>query len=79
MKLFDAAFILKNKETGEAIANHPYRIKREDGSFEEGITDEHGHTHLVSSANPESLVLELITLPLRASTSTASSAVAHPA
>jgi type VI secretion system secreted protein VgrG len=63
VKLFDEAFILKNEETGVAIANRPYRIKREDGTFEEGTTDENGRTHLVSSGQPEALVLELVTLP----------------
>lgn len=33
----------------------PYRIKRADGTFEEGITDELGQTHLVSGVEMEEL------------------------
>ena len=59
-KLFDQAFVLKDKETGTPLANMPYRIKLADGSYQEGRTDGHGHTHIVSSAEAESVVLELI-------------------
>ncbi len=58
LKLFDEAFILKNKDTGAPIPGQPYRIKRADGSFESGITDANGHTHLVSSAEPESVEVQ---------------------
>jgi type VI secretion system secreted protein VgrG len=60
VKLFDEAFILKDPETGAPVANHPYRIKRKDGSYEEGMTDELGQTHIISSKAPESLTIELI-------------------
>ena len=59
VKLFDEAFILKDEKTDEILANYPYRIKRADGSYEEGITDEQGHTHLVSSAETEELTIEV--------------------
>jgi type VI secretion system secreted protein VgrG len=47
VKLFDEGFVLKDKETGKLLANVPYRIKLPDGSFEEGITDAQGRTHVV--------------------------------
>jgi type VI secretion system secreted protein VgrG len=59
VKLFDQAFILKNKDTGELLADWPYRIKRSDGSYETGITDKYGRTHLVTSAESEELILEI--------------------
>lgn len=40
--LFDEAFVVKDHDTGEPIPNHPYRIKRADGTYEEGTTDEKG-------------------------------------
>lgn len=60
VKLYDEAFVLKDRDTGQPLANFPYRIKRTDGSYEEGTTDDNGHTHLVSSADVESLVIELL-------------------
>jgi type VI secretion system secreted protein VgrG len=60
-KLFDEAFVLVDEDTGEPVANHPYRIKRADGTYEAGTTDDKGHTHLVSGAEVESLVIELLT------------------
>jgi type VI secretion system secreted protein VgrG len=58
VKLFDEAFVLKDKETGEPIAGMPYRIKLPDGTFEEGITDERGRTHLVSAATADQIELQ---------------------
>lgn len=57
--LFDEAFILKNEHTGEILAGRKYRIKRQDGSYEEGITDDTGHTHLVTTSHPEKLLIEV--------------------
>jgi len=59
LKNFDEAFVLKDKETGELLTNFPYRIKRADGSYEEGITDEQGRTHLVLSTEAEELSIEV--------------------
>ena len=59
VKLFDEHFVLRDQKTGELLKNYPYRIVRADGSFEEGMTDEFGKTHLVSAAEPESLAIEL--------------------
>jgi type VI secretion system secreted protein VgrG len=58
--LFDEAFVLVDEETGEPVANHPYRIKRADGTYEAGTTDDKGHTHLVSGPEVESLIIELL-------------------
>ena len=57
-KVFDEAFVLKDKDTGQPLANFPYRIKRADGSYEEGVTDDKGHTHLVLTAEPETLGIQ---------------------
>jgi type VI secretion system secreted protein VgrG len=60
VKLYDEAFILKDSDTGEPLANFPYRIRRPDGSYEVGITDNNGHTHLVPSADIEKLLIEVL-------------------
>ncbi|WP_394780060.1 type VI secretion system Vgr family protein [Undibacterium sp.] len=59
VKIFDEAFVLKDQETGVPLANHPYRIKRADGSYEHGVTDGDGHTHLVASTAAENLTIEI--------------------
>lgn len=58
--IFDEAFQLKNEDTGELLAGVRYRIKRQDGSHEEGRTDEHGLTHLVSSEAAEKIEIEVM-------------------
>jgi type VI secretion system secreted protein VgrG len=63
VKLFDEAFILKDQDTGLPVPFHPYRIIRADGAVEEGITDESGKTHLVSSAEAEELTIESAAAP----------------
>lgn len=63
LHLFDEAFVLRDKSTGEPVPRQPYRLKRADGSYEEGLTDESGHTHLVSTFTPESLAIELLDRP----------------
>ncbi|MET3135571.1 uncharacterized protein (DUF2345 family), partial [Oxalobacteraceae bacterium GrIS 1.11] len=60
LKLFDEAFTVKDEKTGELIAHRPYRIKRGDGSYEYGQTDENGKTHLISTDSPEKLILEVM-------------------
>ncbi len=60
LQLFDEAFIIKDEVTKLPIPNLPYRIVREDGSFEPGITDELGRTHLVTSGAVEKLVIQLL-------------------
>jgi type VI secretion system secreted protein VgrG len=60
VKLFDQAFIVKDEKTGTLMPNRPYRIKREDGSYEYGTTDEKGQTHLVSTAEIEKIVIEVV-------------------
>jgi type VI secretion system secreted protein VgrG len=58
-KLFEEAFVLKNEETGELLANYPYKIKRADGTYEEGTTDEKGRTHMVMAAEAEDITIEV--------------------
>lgn len=60
-KLFDEAFILRDKQSGAPLANVEYRIKFADGSFEYGVTDESGHTHVATTADSEHLILEVRT------------------
>jgi type VI secretion system secreted protein VgrG len=54
LKLFDEAFIVKDAD-GLPVADLRYTIRRADGSHEEGMTNENGQTHLVSSAESENL------------------------
>ncbi|WP_211462898.1 type VI secretion system Vgr family protein [Collimonas silvisoli] len=56
---FDEAFLVKDKNTGAIMAGKKYRVKRQDGSYEEGITDDTGHTHLISTFIPEIITLEM--------------------
>ncbi|MDR3479371.1 MAG: type VI secretion system Vgr family protein, partial [Burkholderiaceae bacterium] len=57
--LFDEAFLLKNKDTGEILVGKKYRIKRADGSYEEGISDDTGHTHLVTTFDVETIEIQV--------------------
>ena len=59
VKLFDEAFVVRDKLTGEVLAHCPYRIKRADGTYEYGQTDEAGLTHVVMTAEPEALTIEI--------------------
>ena len=52
IKLIDGA-------TGEAVPNHGYAIQRADGSFEHGVSDSMGFTHMVSSHLAETIKLFL--------------------
>jgi type VI secretion system secreted protein VgrG len=61
VKLFDEAFVIKARDSGELLTHHPYRIKRADGTYENGITDENGQTHVVHTVNAERLILEVLT------------------
>ncbi|MEW6369349.1 MAG: type VI secretion system Vgr family protein [Pseudomonadota bacterium] len=58
-KLFDEGFVLRDEDTGSPLPNYPYRIVRADGAIEEGITDEEGRTHVVSSAEIEQINIEI--------------------
>ncbi|MEF2269916.1 type VI secretion system tip protein TssI/VgrG [Janthinobacterium sp. LS2A] len=60
IKLFDEGFVLRDRDTGEPMPRQPYRIKREDGSYESGMTDEKGLTHVIAAAAAEALVIELL-------------------
>ncbi|AJO81491.1 MULTISPECIES: PAAR domain-containing protein [Pseudomonas] len=45
---FDAQFQLKNG-LGNPLANTKYLIRRQDGSLESGVSDEHGLTHRLAA------------------------------
>jgi type VI secretion system secreted protein VgrG len=53
--VYSQFFILTDEDTGEILPNHPYRIRRTDGNYEEGITDEQGRTHTAISYHPEDI------------------------
>jgi type VI secretion system secreted protein VgrG len=59
VKLFDEAFILKNKVSGALMANVNYRIKHSDGTYSYGTTDEKGRTHLVGGDKSEQVIIEV--------------------
>lgn len=60
-ELFDEAFILRDRQSGALLANVEYRIGFADGSFEYGVTDERGHTHVATTADSGSVILEVRT------------------
>jgi len=57
--LFDEAFTIIDKATGTPLSNIDYRIKRQDGTFEYGKTDDKGLTHIVRSNTEEDLAIEV--------------------
>lgn len=59
VKMYDEAFVLTDENTGELLVNYPYRIKRADGTYEEGFTDDNGRTHLILTAEPEEISIEV--------------------
>ncbi|KAB8060132.1 type VI secretion system Vgr family protein [Janthinobacterium violaceinigrum] len=63
LKLFDEGFVLKDRDTGELMPRQPYRVKRADGTYETGMTDDKGLTHVVAAAAVEALVIELLKSP----------------
>jgi type VI secretion system secreted protein VgrG len=56
LKLFDEAFVVKDPD-GLPVAGLRYRIALPDGTFEDGVTDEFGQTHVVAGADPHELKL----------------------
>jgi type VI secretion system secreted protein VgrG len=60
VKVFDEAFVIYDEQTGEPITFHPYRVKRADGTYEYGTTDEKGYTHISMTADIESLDIEIL-------------------
>ena len=56
LKLFDEAFIVQDAD-GLPVAGLPYRIKLPDGSFEDGVTNEFGQTHVSMGADQDALEL----------------------
>lgn len=58
-KFFDEAFVLKNKITGEPLANVNYRIKHPTGEYEYGTTDAAGRTNVIDTDAAAELVIEV--------------------
>ncbi len=58
LDLFDEAFVLIDQTTGEPLSNIPYRIRRANGNWEEGKTDNQGRTHVILGADSENLDIE---------------------
>jgi type VI secretion system secreted protein VgrG len=59
VKLFDQAFVLLDKTTGNPIVNVRYRIKHPTGEYEYGITNKDGQTHLIGTSAPKELAIEI--------------------
>jgi type VI secretion system secreted protein VgrG len=59
VKLYDEAFVLKNKITGKVMANVNYRIRYASGEYVYGTTDEHGQTQVVGTSAAENLTIEV--------------------
>jgi type VI secretion system secreted protein VgrG len=57
--LFDEAFVLQDKTTGEPLPNIAYRILLEDGTYLSGVTNTLGLTDVVRSTSVEALSLEV--------------------
>lgn len=47
--MFNLSFILKDKQTGDAIKDTKYSLKLSDGTVLEGVTDENGKTESILS------------------------------
>jgi len=47
--VFDDKYIIINESSGLPLANLEYAMVRQNGDIEHGITDDAGHTHLLSS------------------------------
>jgi uncharacterized Zn-binding protein involved in type VI secretion len=45
---FDDKFVLVDDVTETPLSNTEYAIQRRSGKFEHGVTDAHGHTHMLS-------------------------------
>ncbi|WP_394538509.1 type VI secretion system Vgr family protein [Lysobacter enzymogenes] len=58
-KIFDEAFVLVDRDSGQPVANRAYRIILANGDIEEGVTDDKGHTHLVKTAEAQSVKIEV--------------------
>ncbi|WP_084087662.1 PAAR domain-containing protein [Aerolutibacter daejeonensis] len=56
---YDEAFVLQSELTGVPLANRRYRIIREGGSIETGVTDDNGRTHVVRTERPERVDVQL--------------------
>jgi uncharacterized protein (DUF2345 family) len=59
-KPFDNGLTLRHKTIREIMTNHPYRIKREGGSYEYGTSDTQGRSHLIAYSKSEQIILEVL-------------------
>lgn len=60
-QLFSDEFMLIDVETSSIIANMPYKIHRENGRIEEGVTDENGLISSLQNTNrAEKLKIEIV-------------------
>jgi len=60
-QLFSDEFMLIDMETSSIIANMPYKIHRENGRIEEGVTDENGLISSLQNTNrAEKLKIEIV-------------------
>lgn len=57
---FSDNFLLVDEVTNEILANVPYRIHRQDGTIEDGMTDDQGLTKKVLSDDAEVIHIEIV-------------------
>lgn len=59
--LFSDSFLLVDRVTDEVLANVAYKLYREDGSIEEGVTDVKGCTKAISNkTKAEQIRIEIV-------------------
>ena len=57
---FSDSFLLVDEETNEVLANVPYKIHRQNGTIENGITDDQGLTKKLLSNDAEVIHIEIV-------------------
>lgn len=59
-QFFSDQFMLVDQKTGNILSGIPYRIHRENGEIEEGVTDKNGYTNNISnSERAENITIEI--------------------
>lgn len=56
----DEQFLLRDKATGEVLANVPYQVRTASGDVISGVTDGSGRTQRISTSAAEALVFHLL-------------------
>jgi uncharacterized protein (DUF2345 family) len=56
----DEQFLLRDKATGEVLANVPYQVRTASGDVISGVTDSSGRTQRINTTAAETLVFHLL-------------------